>query len=146
MVPWEDKNPSKPDRVFSTSGRGTKGTVTEYRYGLQAKIGLDFECGLGVKQAFVLPAYLSGRSAGYDLVLSMPDQTTVLHLSEDLADISQPPEVEEGAVTYDISYRTLIAAVTCGIIVQVTENRIVLINSGHMYGPPALLLILSNAR
>lgn len=132
MVPWRDKKPSKPDRVFSTSGRGAKGTVTEYRYGLQAKIGLEYECGLGVRQAFVLPASLSGQPAGYDLLLSMPDRTIVLRLSGDLDDISEPPEAEEGTVKYDVSSRTLTAVVTNDMIVQVTEQAVVLINAAQV--------------
>jgi hypothetical protein len=143
MVHWQDKKASKPDRVFSTSGRGTKGTVTEFRYGLQAKIGLEYECGLGVKQAFVLPAYLSSQSEGYDLLLSMPDRTTVLRLSEDLDDISQPTEVDNGTLNYDVSSRTLIAVVTNDMIVQVTEQTLVLINAAQVYVPLAPLRSIS---
>lgn len=139
MVPWQDKKPSKPDRVFSTSGRGTKGTVTEYRYGLQAQIGLIYECGLGVKQAFVLPASLSSKEPGYDLVLSLPDQTTVLRISEDFREISQPPGVDDGTLKYDLSSRTLMAVVTQGIIIQVTEQNIVLINGAQAYDHPHFL-------
>ncbi|KAH8912545.1 thermotolerance protein [Coniochaeta sp. PMI_546] len=133
MVPWQDKKASKPDRIFSTSGRGAKGTVTEYRYGLQAKIGLEYECGLGVRQAFVLPASVSSQSEGYDLLLSMPDRTIVLRLSEDLDDISQPPADDDGIEKYDVSSRTLTAVVTNGMIVQVTEQTIVLINAAQVF-------------
>jgi hypothetical protein len=141
MVPWPDKKVSKPDRVFSTSGKGTKGAVTEYRYGLQAKIGLVYECGLGVKQAFVLPAlaaYSSSQSTGYDLLLSAPDRTRVLRLSEDLGEISEL-QGEDDTVGYDISCRTVTAAVandSADVIVQVTERNVVLINASQVYGVP----------
>jgi hypothetical protein len=131
MVPWQDKKASKPDRIFSTSGRGTKGTVTEYRYGLQAKIGLEYECGLGVKQAFVLPASLTRPSAGFDLLLSMPDRTTVLHMSEDLSELSQADTTDDGTINYDISSRTLAAVVTNNVIVQVTEHGILLVEGAQ---------------
>jgi len=130
MIPWQDKKPLRPDRLFSTSGRGATGTITEYRYGLQAKIGLEYECELGVKQAFLLPATLGDQAAGYDLLLSMPDQTTVLHLSQQLDTISQAPEAEDGTPKYDLASMTLTALVTCGLIVQVTEQSITLINAG----------------
>lgn len=136
MVPWPNRNITKPDRVFSTSGKGTKGAVTEYRYGLQAKIGLDYDCGLGVKHAFVLPAlaaYSSSQSTGYDLLLSLPDRTRVLRLSEDLGDISEL-EAENGA-GYDASSRTVSAVVandSPDVIVQVTEQNIVLINASQV--------------
>ncbi|KAB5572120.1 mono-functional DNA-alkylating methyl methanesulfonate N-term-domain-containing protein [Coniochaeta sp. 2T2.1] len=132
MIPWQDKKPSKPDRLFSTSGRGATGTITEYRCGLQAKIGLEYECDLGVKQAFLLPARLSDPAAGHDLLLSMPDQTTVLRISQQLDAISQPPESDDGSLKYDTSSMTLTALVTYGLIVQVTEQSITLINAGEV--------------
>lgn len=134
MVRWPSI--AKPDRLFSTSGKGTKGAVTEYRYGLQAKIGLDYDCGLGVKNAFVLPAlapYSSSQSTGYDLLLSMPDRTRVLRLSEDLGDVSEL-EAEDGA-GYDVSCRTVTAVVandSSDVIAQVTEQNIVLVSASQV--------------
>ncbi|RKU47218.1 hypothetical protein DL546_008353 [Coniochaeta pulveracea] len=122
MVPWTDSTPSRPDRVFCTSGRGAKGTVTEYRYGLQAKIGLEMECGLGVKQSWLLPARSSSLNA-FDLLLSLPGQTVAVRLTEDL---SQADENETES-PYDESSRTLAAATARDMIIQVTEKFIVVV-------------------
>jgi replication-dependent DNA damage repair protein MMS1 len=133
IVPWRDQKASAPDRLFSTSGRGKKGTVTEYRYGLQAKIGLEYEFDFAAKQAFMVPAHPSGEIPGYDLLLSMPDHTVVLGLSEDLNDASEPSDPD--AVKYDVSSRTLTAVAADEMIVQVTEQNIVLINSSQVLAP-----------
>lgn len=129
MVPWKDRKPSKPDRIFATSGRGIKGAVTEYRYGLQAKIGLEMDCGLGVKQSWLLPSR-SADSTGFELLLSMPDQTAVIHLTEDL---SLEDESDPGTLQYDHTSRTLAAAATKDMVIQVTEAFIVLIGDTYWY-------------
>lgn len=128
MVPWTDSTPSRPDRVFCTSGRGAKGTVTEYRYGLQAKIGLEMECGLGVKQSWLLPARSSSLNA-FDLLLSLPGQTVAVRLTEDL---SQADENETES-PYDESSRTLAAATARDMIIQVTEKFIVVVGDTFWY-------------
>jgi hypothetical protein len=138
MTPWPEKKLTKPDRIFGTSGKGSKGTVTEYRYGLQAKIGLQYECGMGVKRAFVLPAlaaFFGGEAPGYDLILSMGDQTRVLRLSEDFGEIA---ELQDGDATlpYNLSCQTITAATACesaDVVVQVTAQNIVLTNGRNMY-------------
>ena len=126
------RQPAKPSRIFATSGRGQKGSVTEYRYGLQAKIGLDLEYGAGLKQAWVFPAG-PRHDAGFHLVLSMPDQTAVLSLS---ADLSQASESEAGTIQYDTSSRTLAATVSNDLIIQVSEKYIVLIGPSERYLRP----------
>lgn len=101
--------------------------MTEYRYGLQAKIGLDLEYGIGVKQAWVFRSHFSS-DLGFHLLLSMPDRTTILHLSDDL---SQATEPDPAAIQYDISSRTLAATASDELITQVTENFIVLLSQSN---------------
>jgi hypothetical protein len=129
MVPWIDRTSSTPDRIFCTSGRGAKGTVTEYRYGLQAKTGLEMECGLGVKQAWLLLSRSSGPKT-FDLLLSVPGQTVAVRLTEDL---SQADETEPEASPYDESSRTLAAATERDMTIQVTEKFIVIVGDTFWY-------------
>lgn len=117
----------EPDRIFATSGQGQKGALTEYRYGLQAKIGLDFDYGIGLKQAWVVRAQFSGE-LGFNMLLSLPDRTGILHLSDDL---SEAAELDPGSTQYDTSSRTLAAAACPGWTAQVTENCIVIISQSQ---------------
>jgi hypothetical protein len=131
IVPWIERTPSRPDRIFCTSGRGAKGTVTEYRYGLQASIGLDMECGLGVKQSWLLPSRSLGSST-FDLLLSVPGQTVAVHLTEDL---SQADEAGPEMSSYDESSRTLAATTAGDVTIQVTEKYIVIVGNTSWYAP-----------
>ncbi|KAL1869983.1 hypothetical protein VTK73DRAFT_2877 [Phialemonium thermophilum] len=116
---------TKPDRIFATSGRGRKGSVAEYRHGLQARIGLDLEYGTDIRKAWVFPSTIPGSSNGFHLLLSLPNSTGVLHLSRDL---SHGTELEPTSAQYDLSSRTLAAISNDGLVIQVTENHIVLVN------------------
>ncbi len=131
MVPWEDSRPgsdlSEPDRIFAATGRGVTGVVTEYRHGIPANIGLDIAYNVPIKQSWIFPADLSDAAQGFHMLLSMPDSSAILHLSEDLADVDEPDSI---TVQYDLSSRTIQAAqVSDDMIVQVTENYLVLVSA-----------------
>ncbi|KAK4145891.1 mono-functional DNA-alkylating methyl methanesulfonate N-term-domain-containing protein [Dichotomopilus funicola] len=94
MVPWKQGRFRNPDRIFATSEGENGGSITEFRYGLKASIGLDLDYGPGDIPLF----------DGYILLVSLPDSTEVLLLSEDFS--SAQPAVPS-AIPYDLSSTTL---------------------------------------
>jgi hypothetical protein len=121
MVPWSERQPHRPDRVFATSGRGMKGSITEFRHGMEAKIGIELDYGDILRQIWALPAV-----NGFHLLLSLPDRSTVLQLSSDLSSAAELQVAEEN-VQYDLSSRTLaLEKLTDEVWVQITELWVVL--------------------
>lgn len=128
ITPWRDRHRDafgNPDRLFATTGRGLKGTVAEYRYGLQADIGLDLEYGMPIRRGWLLSADLTSDDAGYHVILSMPDRTAALSLDGSLSEVE---EVEPETAIYDFSSRTLVAVkVSAFMMVQITERGIIIV-------------------
>ncbi|KAJ9131153.1 Mono-functional DNA-alkylating methyl methanesulfonate domain protein [Pleurostoma richardsiae] len=128
MIPWTERPETiyiAQDKVFATVGRGLTGTVAEYRYGLQASIGLDLDYLSPIKQAWLLPSDISSSEDGFHMLLSMPDRSTVLHLP---ADFSQADEPNPDTLPYDLRSRTLAAGkLSEQVIIQITEQTVVLI-------------------
>jgi hypothetical protein len=122
----------KPDRVFAASGRGVTGTITEYRYGLPANVGLYLDTQTTVRQAWLLSLQ---RRGSYILLLSLPDRTAVLELSEDL---SQVEEVEADSVPFDLTSRTIGVRQdsTQETILQITESYLVIASVRTRYAVP----------
>ena len=118
---------SKPDRIFAAAGRGRNGSIVEYRHGLRANIGIDFDLGTVVKRCFMLPANVAEPDYGHHLLLSLPGRSALLRFDPDF---STTYDVDPEESLYDISSPTLTARrVSEDLIVQVTENGIVLMNS-----------------
>ena len=128
---WQSPSLRKPDRVFATSGHSLKGSITEYRYGLRASIGLDLDYGTEVKEAWLLPSRDSSQEGGFNLLLSMPDCTALLYLPEDL---SEAQETNSDALVFDLSAPTLAMASSGNFLTQVTKASIVLLGPGKRYG------------
>lgn len=128
--PWQHIRHRKPNRIFATCENGGKGSITEYRYGLRANIGLDLEYGPGTKQAWLLHICDQSSLDGHILLLSMPDSTTALLLSKDFSSATAPAP---GTIPYDLSSTTL-ALVTSGFsTIQITRENIVLVNQYRRY-------------
>ncbi|KAH6856761.1 mono-functional DNA-alkylating methyl methanesulfonate N-term-domain-containing protein [Chaetomium sp. MPI-CAGE-AT-0009] len=125
MVPWQQAKHRKPDRLFATCEGGSEGSITEYRYGLKANIGLDLEYGPGMKQAWLLPFSDPASFEGYLLLISMPDSTAALLLSKDFSSATAPVE---GSIPYDLSSSTLTLASHAELTVQITHQAVVLVN------------------
>ena len=122
MVPWRERQPRKPDRIFATSGREPKGSITEFRHGMEAKIGVEIDYGDVLVQVWAVPV-----PGGVQLVLSMPDRSAALHLSQDLSNATELPE---DPLSYDLSSRTLaLEKIDDDILVQVTEQCVVVLIS-----------------
>jgi hypothetical protein len=133
LAPWQHGKPRKPDRIFAVCGDGTEGAIVEYRYGLKASIGLDLEFGADMKQAWLLPLSEGPLVDGYLLLLAMPDSTAGLILP---SDFSGATPVDEGMTPYDLSSTTLALEVEGQWKVQVTKEKIVLVNQHGRYVHP----------
>lgn len=123
MVPWQQAKLRKPDRVFATCEVGTKGAITEYRYGMKANIGLDLEYGAGMKRAWLLPSWTSHSFHGYLLLVSMPECSAALLLSEDFSSATEPAA---DTIPYALDSTTLALACSGHFTAQATRNNIVL--------------------
>ncbi|RBA13929.1 hypothetical protein FPRO05_02721 [Fusarium proliferatum] len=74
----------KSDRIFCTSGRGPRSSLTELRWGIQARIGLEFDHDQHVRQSWMFPVEAQGERSFY-VILSLPHSTDVLHFPADLS-------------------------------------------------------------
>jgi hypothetical protein len=83
-----------------------------------------------LKQAWVFPLQHTSNTPGSQLLLSMPNQSAVLALSEDFSkEIETAPET----IHFDLTARTLATARLGDTIIQATESCIVLMNSRGGY-------------
>ncbi|OAA39866.1 thermotolerance protein [Beauveria brongniartii RCEF 3172] len=108
----------KPDSIFTASGRGCKGSITQWRSGIQAKIGLDIESGEPNKQAWVFPVIEQGTTSLFG-ILTLPHSTRVLQFAKDFGQVQ---EIEAEDTWLDLSSRTLFATQQPdNSILQITE-------------------------
>ena len=107
------------DRVFCTSGRGPRSSLTELRWGIQARIGLEFDYDQPVRQSWMFPMESQGER-GFYAVLSLPHSSDVLHFPGDLSNASA---LSPDACPFDTSSRTISAIQNDqGTIIQITET------------------------
>ncbi|KAL7926328.1 mono-functional DNA-alkylating methyl methanesulfonate N-term domain-containing protein [Trichoderma austrokoningii] len=108
------------DSIFSASCRGLKGSVVQWRLGLQARIGLDIETGEPIRQAWTFTTHRGIEPVLYGL-LALPHSSTVLRFSESLDQVDMVPAED---TPFDLTSRTLHAVQVSDIIVQVSETSI----------------------
>ena len=120
----------KPDRVFACVGKGSKGAITELRYGFEATLALEIEYGTPIMHAWVLPSGTSSLedAAGHLFLLSLGDCSALLHLSEDASDITN---IDQPDTKFDLSSRTVTAGMLGECMIQVTERLVVITNGLH---------------
>ncbi|KAI1379323.1 hypothetical protein F4677DRAFT_328209 [Hypoxylon crocopeplum] len=113
--------PFQPDKVFACSGRGITGAITEFRYGIQGRIGLDLMYSSHIRQCWAISDFTGTIEDGFFLLLALPNGSAILHLSRDLSEVS---EKDHDAIPYDLSSTTLAAQETESIVVQITTNYV----------------------
>jgi hypothetical protein len=121
----------KPDRLFACVGKGTKSAVTEFRYGLEGKLGLEMDYEIPIMQAWVfLPQDFDGseEDSGSMFLLSVGDHSALLQLSRNASDIV---ELDGTSTRFDLRFRTVTGAVRGRYTIQVTEKSIVVIDGPH---------------
>ncbi|KAI4865647.1 hypothetical protein F4820DRAFT_284650 [Hypoxylon rubiginosum] len=120
----------RPDKVFACSGRGITGAITEFRYGIQARIGLDLTYSSNIRHCWAISDFDGASEDGFYLLLALPNGSAVLHLSRDLGEAS---EKDHDAVPYDLSSTTLAAQETSDAVVQVTSNYVTVVTPSGYY-------------
>ncbi|RFU78399.1 thermotolerance [Trichoderma arundinaceum] len=110
----------KQDSIFSASGRGLKGSVVQWRWGIQARIGLDIETGEPIRQAWTFTTHHHNERVLYGL-LALPHSSVVLRFSESLDQVDAVPTED---TPFDLTSRTLHTVQVSETIVQVTEKSI----------------------
>lgn len=110
----------KQDSIFSASCRGLKGSVVQWRWGIQARIGLDIETGEPIRQAWTFTTHHGIETVLYGL-LALPHSSIVLRFSESLDQVDMVPTED---TPFDLTSRTLHAVQVSDTIVQVTETSI----------------------
>jgi hypothetical protein len=120
----------KPDRIFACVGKGLKGAITEFRYGLEANLGLEMEYDTAIMQAWVFPANIGSveEEEGSLFLLSVGNCSALLHLSSDATNIS---ELDEHSTKLDLRHRTIATTIQGDTLLQVTEKSIVAINASR---------------
>ncbi|POS85524.1 hypothetical protein EPUL_001191 [Erysiphe pulchra] len=132
-----------PDQIFTCSGKGKSGVITEHRYGIEAKIGLSFKYNSTITQSWVFHEMASidpNQSNGILFLLACGDSSAVLHLKNDGSEIS---ELGDDFTKFDLRYNTINAAQRNNRIVQVTEKSI-MISENHIkqvYNAHELLMV-----
>ncbi|PTB72969.1 hypothetical protein M440DRAFT_1340680 [Trichoderma longibrachiatum ATCC 18648] len=110
----------RQDDIFSASGRGLSGSVVQWRWGIQARIGLDIETGEPIRQAWTFTTHQANERVLYGL-LALPHSSVVLRFSESLDQVDTVPPED---TPFDLVSRTLHALQVSDSIVQVTERSI----------------------
>lgn len=124
---------SKPDRIFAAAGRGLNGSIVEYRHGLQANIGIEFDYGTVIKKSFMFQENPLDPASGYLLLLSLPGKSALLYFDSKFTAASVT-ELEEDQTSYELSYSTfLVTLIDEATILQVTEEDIVFVGLETRY-------------
>ncbi|PHH58642.1 hypothetical protein CDD81_4961 [Ophiocordyceps australis] len=117
--------PLGQDRVFSASGRGLKGSVTEWRLGMQARIGLEIEFDEPVKQIWLLEANSKQPEDSFQVLMALPSHSVLVNFRKDFAQVdavtAQDTELDLAHRTLDVCHRSQ------GSMLQVTEASITLV-------------------
>lgn len=118
-----DKPLTRPDTVFTASGRGSKGSVTQWRWGIQGRVGLDIDFGEPIRHSWAFALADPGGGGGLSALLGLPYSSAVLQFSENFGQVNA---LAAEATPFDLSSRTLdVYSSPQGTVIQVTERAIV---------------------
>jgi hypothetical protein len=114
-----------PSKIFTCVGKGSKGGITELRYGLEARLGLEMKYNSPIMEVWDLSTDLDQSDSvdGFFFLLSLAGSSAVLHLSADESEITA---LDEYSTKLDLRYRTIAAATQGRSTIQVTERSIVI--------------------
>jgi hypothetical protein len=113
----------KPDRIFACVGKGPNGSITEFRYGLEARLGLETEFHTPVMDVWVLPSSLGSvdDDGGSLFLLSLVNRSALLYLSGDATEIY---ELDQTSTPLDLRSRTIAISLHGDCTIQVTEQSL----------------------
>ncbi|PHH83522.1 hypothetical protein CDD83_2975 [Cordyceps sp. RAO-2017] len=134
---------AKPYALFTTSGRGSKGSVTQWRWGMQGRIGLDIDYGEPIRSSWTFVSDSPGADGGLFVLLALPYSSAVLLFSEDMTQVRALTAQE---TPFDLTSRTLSACRSShGIFIQVTETFITVVR-GHESSRLAVEAVVPTAK
>lgn len=110
----------RTDELYSASGRGLRGNISQWRWGLEARIGLDMELRHPVRRAWGFTMDF-GHGKTLCSLLTSSTSSSLLRFQRDLGDVS---EVAPEQAKFDLGSRTLHAIQLSDTIIQVTETSI----------------------
>ncbi|KAI1339511.1 mono-functional DNA-alkylating methyl methanesulfonate N-term-domain-containing protein [Xylariaceae sp. FL0016] len=120
----------QPDRIFTCSGRGVMGGISEIRSGIEAKIGLDLTYSSPIKQCWAFPSHENSIGDGFLMLLSLPNASAILHIAQDMSEVAEKFQNES---PFDLSSTTLALYTIGDTVVQITSNRITIIHGSECY-------------
>ncbi|KAI1148819.1 mono-functional DNA-alkylating methyl methanesulfonate N-term-domain-containing protein [Nemania diffusa] len=119
-----------PERVFACSGRDLSGAIVELRHGIEAKIGLDLSYTSPIKKCWVIPSFGITPSVGFCMLLSLLDNSALLHISHDLSKVSEKTQDE---VEFDLLSTTLAVLVSKDAVIQITTTHATIVSPTSCY-------------
>ncbi|KHJ35726.1 putative thermotolerance protein [Erysiphe necator] len=125
-IPGIESKIPRPDKIFTCSGKGKNGVITEHRHGIEAKIGLCSNFNSTITQSWVFHESVginSDRSNRIIFLLALGDSSAALHLKNDGSEII---ELGDDSTIFDLRFNTISAVQKDTRIVQVTEKSIVI--------------------
>lgn len=118
---------ARTDKIYAAAGTGANGSIVEYRHGLQANIGIEFDFGVAIRRCFVLLEDVRDPASGYYLLLSVADRSALLYFDAEFSTASLR-DIDQDQTAYDLSSPTLIAQpMGPDVLLQVTETGFLLI-------------------
>ncbi|KXJ92342.1 mono-functional DNA-alkylating methyl methanesulfonate N-term-domain-containing protein [Microdochium bolleyi] len=112
----------RSDRLFACSGKGRSGVITEFRQGLQARIGLEMTYPTVVRQCYVVTSSHPMAHDSILLLLALPDSSAVLRIPE--SGDESACELSEVDVAWDLASRTLAFIEHDETSIQVTTQSV----------------------
>ncbi|KAI1825910.1 hypothetical protein F4861DRAFT_142802 [Xylaria intraflava] len=119
-----------PERIFACSGRDVFGAIIELRYGIQAKIGLDLLYPTPIKRCWAIPCFEGTLEAGFLMLLALPENSALLHISHDLSEVS---EKSQDMIDFDLLSTTLAVYVSKDIVIQITATQVTIVSPTDCY-------------
>ncbi|KAI0908189.1 mono-functional DNA-alkylating methyl methanesulfonate N-term-domain-containing protein [Ustulina deusta] len=119
-----------PGSIFACSGRDVSGAIVQLRYGIQAKIGLDLLYTSPIKRCWAIPGINGAPEEGFFMLLALPENSAVLHISQDLSEVS---ERDQSAVNFDLLSTTLAVHVSRDIAIQITTMHATIVSPNGCY-------------
>lgn len=116
-----------PERIFACSGRDQSGALVELRHGIQAKIGLDIDYSSPIQKCWAIPNLEGTPEAGFFMLLALPEQSALLHISHDLSEVSEKDRNTEKE--FDLSSTTLAVYVSRDVVIQITAAHATVVTS-----------------
>ena len=122
----------QPDRIFTCAGRGTSGTITEFRHGLEANVALEIAYDAQIMDVWVLSPDSDEvlGDQGSLFLLSLGDRSSILYLSSDAVEII---EIGPGETEFNLASRTVAAGMHGPYMIQVTEESVVFTSRTETY-------------